>query len=88
MKQRHQIHYTGNKYDLPLETHWYNNRSQGTRVEPMAQHVEVLATNIQGHHQSNVVIGPKIGESIEYMHLIKGPTKSIWEIHLQMKSAN
>ena len=45
----------------------------------MAQHIAVLATHLQGHHQSNVVIDPKTGASIEYRNLIKGPTKSIWE---------
>ena len=44
----------------------------------MAQHVAVIATNLQGHHQSNVVIDPTTGASLEYRHLIKGPTKSIW----------
>ena len=46
VKQRRRGHYTGNKYDLPRATHWYNTRVQGTRVEPMAQHVAVLATNM------------------------------------------
>ena len=45
----------------------------------MAQHVAVIATNLQGHHQENVVIDPTTGASLEYRHLIKGPTKSIWE---------
>ena len=45
----------------------------------MAQHVAVLATNIQGHHQANFFIDPTTGASLEYGHLIKGPTKSIWE---------
>ena len=54
----------------------------------MAQHVEVLATNLQVHHQENVVIDPTTGASLEYMHLIKGLTKAIWEIHLQMKLAD
>ena len=78
MKQRRRGHYTENTYDLPRETHRYNTKSQGTRVEPMAQHVAVLATNIQGHHQENVVIDPKTRASLEYRHLIKGPTKAIW----------
>ena len=52
----------------------------------MAQHVAVLEINIQGHDQENVVIGPKTGVSLEYRHLFKGPTKTIWEIHFQMKS--
>ena len=79
MKQRRKGHCTVNKYDLPRATHWYNARAQGTRVDPMAQHIAVLATNLQGHHQVNVVIDPTTGASLEYMHLIKGPTKSIWE---------
>ena len=45
----------------------------------MAQHVSVLATNLQGHHQENVVIDPTTGASLEYRHLIKGQTKAIWE---------
>ena len=58
MKQRRRGHYTGKNYDLPQATHWCNTRAQGTRVEPMVQHVALLATNLQGHHQSNVVIDP------------------------------
>ena len=80
MKQRRRVHYTQNKYALPRATHRYNTRAQGTRVEPMAKHIAVLATNLQGRHQSNVFIDPTTGASLEYMHLIKGPTKSIWEI--------
>ena len=79
MKQRHQGHYTGNMYYLPRTTHRYNTRAQGTRVEPMAQHIEILARNIQGHHQANVVIDPTTGASLEYRHLVKGRTKAIWE---------
>ena len=45
----------------------------------MAQHVAVIATNIQGHHQEHFVIDPTTGASLEYMHLIKVPTKAIWE---------
>ena len=78
----------GKKYDLPWATQWYNTRAQVTRVEPMAQHDEILARNLQGHHQANVVIDPTTGASLEYRHLIKGPTKDIWEIHLQMKLAD
>ena len=52
---------------------------QGTRVKPISQHVAVLATNLQGHHQTNVVIDPTTEASLEYRHLIKGPTKAIWE---------
>ena len=48
-------------------------------MEPMAQHVAILATNLQGHHQANVVIDPTSGASLEYRHLVKGPTKAIWE---------
>ena len=88
VKQRCQGHYTGNKYDLPRATHQYNNRAQGPRVDTMAQHVAILAINLQGHHQANVVFDPITGASIEYMHLGKGPTKAIWEIHLQMKLAD
>ena len=46
LKQRRWGNYTGNKYDLPRETHRYNTRAQGTRVEPMAQHVAILARNV------------------------------------------
>ena len=79
MKQRRRGHYTGNKYDLPRATHRYNTRAQGKRVEPMAQHVSILATNLQGHHQENVVIDPTTGASLEYRYLIKGLTKATWE---------
>ena len=48
-------------------------------MDPTAQHVVVLATNMQGRHQSNFFIDPKTGASLEYRHLIKGPTKYIWE---------
>ena len=44
----------------------------------MAQHVAVLATNLHVHHQENVFIDPTTGASLEYRHLIKGPTKAIW----------
>ena len=86
MKQRRHGHYTGNKYVLPQSTHNYNTRSQGTGVEPMAQHDAVLATNLQVHHQKNVVIDPTTGISLEYRNIIEEPTKAIWKIHLQMKS--
>ena len=79
MKQCRRGHYTGNKYDLTKVTHQYNTRTQGTRVEPMTQHVAVIATNLQGNHHANVVIDPTTGASLEYRHLIKGTTKSIWE---------
>ena len=78
MKQRRQGHYTGNKYDLLQSTHRYNNRAQRTRVETMAKHVAILATNIQVHHQANDVIEPTTGVSLEYRHIVKGPTKAIW----------
>ena len=78
MKQCRRGHYTGNKYDLPRATHRYNTRAQGTRVEPMAQHVAILARNLQEHHQENVVIDPTTGASLEYRHLVKGTTKAIW----------
>ena len=45
----------------------------------MAQHVAILARNIQAHHQANVVIDPTTGALLEYRHLVKGPTKSSWE---------
>ena len=35
------------------------------------------AKNLQGHHQANVVIDPTTGASLEYRHIIKGPTKAI-----------
>ena len=79
VKQRRQVHYIGYKYDLTRATHQYNTRAQGTILEPMEQHVSVLATNLQGHHQSNVIIDPTTGASLEYRHLIKGPTKAIWK---------
>ena len=88
VKQRRRFQYTGNKYDLLRATHRYNTRAQGTIVEPMAQHVTILATNLQGHHKANVVIDLTTGVSLEYRNLDKGPTKSIWEIHLQMKFSN
>ena len=77
--QRRRGHYTRNGYDLPRATHQYNTRAQVTQVEPMAQHVAVLATNMQGNHQENVVIDSTTGASLEYKHLTKGPTKAIWE---------
>ena len=46
-------------------------------MDPMEQHVTVLATNLQGHHQANIVIDPTTGASLEYRHIIKGPTKAI-----------
>ena len=64
VKQRRRGHYIGNKYDLPRATHRYNTRVQGTRVEPMSQHVAVLATNMKVYHQANVVIDPTTGESL------------------------
>ena len=45
----------------------------------MTQHVAILATNLQRHHQANFVIDPKTGASLEYRNLVKGPTKAIWE---------
>ena len=47
-------------------------------MEPTAQHVAALTTNMQGHHQENDSIDPTTGASLEYRHLIKGPTKAIW----------
>ena len=55
-------------------------------METTAQHIEILVTNIQGQQQYNVVIEPITGAYLEYRHLIKGPTRSIWEILFQMKS--
>ena len=54
----------------------------------MEQHVAVLAKNIQRNNQENAFIDPTTGASLEYRHIIKGPTKSIWGNHLQMKSAD
>ena len=45
----------------------------------MSQYVAVIETNLQGQHQENVVIDPTTGASLEYRHLVKGPTKAIWE---------
>ena len=78
MNRRRQGHYTENKYDLPRAAHRYNTRAQGTILEPTAQHVALLVTNIKGHHQTNVVIEPTTGASLKYRHLIKEPTKAIW----------
>ena len=79
MKQRRRGHYTRNKYDLPRATQPYNTRAQGTRVETMAQQVAIITTNLQVHHHANVVIDPTTGASLEYRHLVKGPTKAIWK---------
>ena len=80
MQQRRHGHYTGNKYDLLQVTHQYNTRAQGEHgmiVETTTQHIAVLATNIQGQHQSNVFIDPTTGSSLEYRHLVKVPTRAI-----------
>ena len=80
VQQRRRGHYTGNKYDISRATHRCHKRAQvhqGTIVEPTAQHIAVLATNMQGQHQANVVIEPTTGASLEYRHLIKGPTRAI-----------
>ena len=45
----------------------------------MAQHAAILAINLQVYHQANVVIDPTTGASLECRHLVKGPTKAIWE---------
>ena len=61
MQQRRHGHYTGNQYDLSQETYRYNKRlqvQQGTGFEPTKQHIVVLAKNMQGEHQANVVIDP------------------------------
>ena len=41
--------------------------------------LQVLAKNLQGHYQENVVIDPTTGAALEYRHIVKGPTKAIWE---------
>ena len=46
-------------------------------MEPTAQHVTVLATNIQGQHQANVVVDPTTGASLYYRQIFKGPAKAI-----------
>ena len=51
----------------------------------MAQDVSSISTKLQGNQQANVVIDPTTGASLEYRHLIKGPTKSNWEILLANK---
>ena len=63
MKQRRHGH-TQEIYDLPRATKRYNTIAQGTRVEPMAQHVAVLATTMKGHHQANTVIDTTTGASL------------------------
>ena len=73
-------HYKGNKYDITRVAHRYNTRlqeQQGKIVEPTAQHIAILSKNLQRQHESNVVIYPTTGSSLEYRHLIKGPTKAI-----------
>ena len=45
----------------------------------MAQNSAVLAKNLQVHHQSNIVIEPTTGASLEYRYIIKEPTKAILE---------
>ena len=57
-------------------------------VYPTEQHIAVLATNMQGQHQANVVIEPKTGAYLEYRHLIIGPTRAIWKIISEMKYDN
>ena len=79
VKKRRLVHQTGNKYDLPRAIHRYNTRAHGTQVYPMEQHVTELATNLQGYHQANFFIDPTTGSSLEYRHILKGPTKYIWE---------
>ena len=54
-------------------------QSTGKHSETTAYHVAVLETNLQGQHQQNIVIEPTTGAPLEYRHLIKGPTKPIWE---------
>ena len=88
MNQRRRGHYTGKKNELLRATHRYNTRAHGTRVEPMAQHIEILARNLQGHHQAIFFIDPTTGASLEYRHILKGPRKYIWDIHLQMELDN
>ena len=79
VKQRRHGHYTGKKYDLLQATHRYNIKAQVMIVDPTAQHVLLLGTNLHGSHQANVFIDPTIGASLEYRHLIKGTTKAIRE---------
>ena len=67
MGKRHRGHYTRNKYDLLRATRRYNNRAQLHQekiTEPIAHHILVIATNIQGKHQSNVSIDPTPGASL------------------------
>ena len=64
VKQRLRGHYILNKYDLPRATHRYSTRAQVKIVDPMAQHVAVLATDLQGHHQENFSIDPTTGASL------------------------
>ena len=45
----------------------------------MVQHVAIIAWNLQVHHQANVVTDPTTGASLEYRHIVKGPTKAIRE---------
>ena len=47
-------------------------------METTAPHISVLTTHLQGKQQSNVVIDPRTGSSLEYRHLIKVAVKSIW----------
>ena len=82
MQQRRSGKYRGNKYEILQATHRYNTRYQvhkGTRVEPTAQHIELIATNIQVKNKSNIVIDPTTGASLDYRHPLKVPTRAIWE---------
>ena len=63
----------------PLSNTSKHTREKGTKLYPIVQHVAVLATNMQVYHQENVFIDPTTGALLEYRHLIKRPTKSIWE---------
>ena len=56
VKQHLRGHYTGNNYDLPLATHRYNTRAQGTRVDPMAQGGELIKPEIKKKAGINIFL--------------------------------
>ena len=67
MQQCRYGQYKGNKYYLSQAKHQYNKRAhiqQETRVQQTAQHIALLATNLQIQHQSNIVIDPITGSSL------------------------
>ena len=47
-------------------------------MDTTVQHIAVIEKNLQVHYQENVVIDPTTGASLEYRHLVKGPTEAIW----------